>query len=387
MPRAAEIAVIVAAACVGFGAPARTSLAGDQAAFEGLGVLTPGEISEAADVSGDGGSVVGYATFADPMLGLGPRAFRWTRGTGMVSLGVLGFGFFGSAASGVSGDGETAVGLSGAAGFRWAPPGPMTSVGTLPGATSAFARAASFDGSVVVGESGDSPTAVAFRSLSGGPLEPIGALAGGNGTSSATDVSADGSVIVGQASSALGTEAFRWTSSAGMTGLGLLPGAGPGDVSRAASVSADGSVAVGVGTLGTASLAFRSVGGGALESLGDLDGGDVYSSARGVSGDGSIIVGESAETDGLAAFIWTATGGMVAFEDYLASEFAIVLDGWTLTSVNSVSADGLAFVGAGINPQGLSEAWRVIVPAPGAAGLLVLGGLSAGLTGARRRRA
>ena len=101
-----------------------------------------------------------------------------------------------------------------------------------------------------------------------------------------------------------------------------------------------------------------------------------------MNADGSIIVGESSGDDGQTGFIWTAALGMVAFDDYLASEFALVLDGWTLTSVNSVSTDGLAFVGAGINPQGLSEGWRVVVPAPGAGALLLLGGLSV----ARRRR-
>ncbi len=377
MPRLAEIAVF---AVVGSTFGAGVAHATDQALFEGLGALGLGEISEATDVSADGSAVVGYGTVTDDIFGLGPRAFRWTRTTGIQSLGQV--GFFGSAGSGISGDGLTAVGVSGAQGFRWVAPGPIAPVGVLPGASSAWARGASFDGSTVVGDSGNGATAAAFRSLSGGAPQPIGALAGGDGSSSANDVSADGSVIVGQAGSALGTEAFRWTSSAGMTGLGLLPGAVAGDISRAASVSADGSVIVGVGTLGTQNLAFRSIGTGPLESLGEIPGGDVYSSARGVSGDGSIIVGESADENGLTGFIWTQDGGMVAFDDYLASEFSLVLDGWTLTSVTSVSADGRAFVGAGINPEGISEAWRVIVPAPGAAGLLLLGGVIAG----RRRR-
>lgn len=380
MPRLAEIAVIAAA---GFAVSASGALAIDQAAFEGLGTLQPGEVSEAADVSADGRVVVGYGTLVDPMLGLGPRAFRWTRGTGMQSLGVIGFGFFGSTGSGVSGDGLTVVGVSGSQGFRWTPPGPMSAVGLLPGATSAWARGASSDGSVVVGDSSAAGFAQAFRSVSGGAPQPLGALVGGDGSSSAVDVSADGSVIVGQASSALGTEAFRWTSASGMTGLGLLPGGAAGDISRAASVSADGSVVVGVGTLGPSSLAFRSVGGGPLQLLGDLGGGDEFSSALGVSADGSIIVGESANAGGITGFIWTAGAGMIAFEDFIASEYGIVLDGWTLNAVTGVSADGRAFVGRGTNPAGFSEAWRVIVPAPGAAALLAIGGLTA----ARRRRA
>lgn len=378
MPRIAEIAVIVGT----WAALSGAASAAPQASFEGIGALQPGEVSEAIDVSADGSVVVGYGTFVDPMIGLGPRAVRWTRTDGLQSLGVIGFGFFGSSASGVSGDGQTVVGVSGSAGFRWVPPGPMINVGALPGVTSAWARATSFDGSVVVGDSGNGVTAAAFRSVSGGAPEPLGSLAGGDGSSSATDVSADGSVIVGQASSDMGGQAFRWTAGAGMTGLGFLPGAGPGDVSRAASVSADGSVVVGVGTLGTTSLAFRSVDGGPLALLGDLPGGDDYSAARGVSGDGSIIVGESSGENGIEAFIWTAGTGVLSFEDYIADEFGLVMEGWSLTAANGVSADGLVFVGTGINPQGLTEGWRVAVPGPGAAGLFAMVGLAA----ARRRR-
>jgi probable HAF family extracellular repeat protein len=381
MRRSVEIAVVVASGLALVAGSPRSARA-DGAAFEGLGALGPGEVSEAYDVSADGSAVIGYGTFVDPFLGLGQRAVRWTRATGLQSLGVVGFGFFGSSASGVSGDGLTVVGVSGAQGFRWIAPGPMNPVGTLPGQSSAWARAASFDGSVVVGDSGDGFSAAAFRSVSAGPLQPLGALPGGDATSSATDVSADGSVIVGQASSALGTEAFRWTSSAGMVGLGLFAGAVPGDISRAQSVSADGSVTVGFGTVDHVTLAFRAFGAGPLESLGDLPGGDTYSSARGVSADGAIIVGESARDAGITGFIWTAADGMLAFDDYLFTQFGINLDGWTITSVNGVSADGRAFVGSGINPQGLTEAWRVIIPAPAGVPLLAC----AGVLAARRRR-
>ena len=81
--------------------------------------------------------------------------------------------------------------------------------------------------------------------------------------------------------------------------------------------------------------------------LGDLAGGDTYSAARGVSGDGSVIVGESADADGLSGFIWTTGGGMVSFEDYLASEFGLVLNGWSLTSgdYGGVGVGGLATAG------------------------------------------
>jgi probable HAF family extracellular repeat protein len=132
-----------------------------------LGGLTPstvpcqGQLSSGVDVSADGRVVVGYATSgppADPCAQ--SRAFRWDESTGMTDLGSLVPGQ-GSAARGVSGDGNVVVGLQESpgpglarVGARWVNgreelmPGPAGVVGGLVG----IAHAANHDGSVIVGE-------------------------------------------------------------------------------------------------------------------------------------------------------------------------------------------------------------------------------------------
>jgi uncharacterized membrane protein len=75
----------------------------------------------------------------------------------------------------------------------------------------------------------------------------LGDLAGGIFQSEAVAASFDGSVVVGEGRTADGSEAFRWTG--GMVSLGDLPG---GNVdSGARDVSADGSIIVGFGTPAT----------------------------------------------------------------------------------------------------------------------------------------
>ncbi|NRA56888.1 MAG: hypothetical protein HRU13_02045 [Phycisphaerales bacterium] len=72
-----------------------------------LGVLsTATSVSNAADISSDGSTVVGFSLDA---AGL-PKAFRWTAATGMVSLGTLPGGLF-SFAMATNTDGSIVVGL------------------------------------------------------------------------------------------------------------------------------------------------------------------------------------------------------------------------------------------------------------------------------------
>jgi len=53
------------------------------------------------------------------------------------------------------------------------------------------------------------------------------------------------------------------------------------------------------------------------------------------------------------------------------------VDGWTLTEVADISADGRTVVGMGINPAGQEEAWMATVPEPSTLVLLAVGGLAA----------
>src|ERR1017187_3557474 len=148
--------------------------------------------------------------------------------------------------TGVSGDGSVVVGTSGEdtsygnnfyIAFRWTAGSGMVSVGV---GYESFANCVSADGTVVVGtsESNYLSPDQAFRWTAGSGMVGLGHLPGGT-YSSPNGISAYGSVIVGSGSSSSGNQAFRWTAGTGMVGLGYLPG---GNSSSASGVSADGSV-------------------------------------------------------------------------------------------------------------------------------------------------
>ncbi|MGY4531095.1 putative HAF family extracellular repeat protein [Pseudomonas sp. TE3786] len=112
-----------------------TSATGDEAfrwsttkGMQGLGTLG-GTSSSASDVNADGSVVVGTSTQADNAA----RAFRWTAASGMTNLGVLS-GATTSAATGVSDDGRTVVGTSGARAFIWKDATPIVPEAGLPDA-------------------------------------------------------------------------------------------------------------------------------------------------------------------------------------------------------------------------------------------------------------
>jgi len=208
--------------------------------------------------------------------------------------------------------------------------------------------------------------------------------------SSASGVSGDGSVIVGQGKSASGYEAFRWEDLNGNgvvdddekldnhpeLGLGDLPGGGFS--SSASAVSVDGSVVVGSSQTGpqwynTEAFIWEN---GTMVGLGDLPGGGFRSFASDVSADGSVVVGGSQtapEWYNTEAFIWDEHNGMRNLKDVLVTDYGLDLTGWTLSCAYGISANGLTFVGSGINPDARMEAWIATVPAPGAALLGVIG--------------
>lgn len=136
-----------------------------------LGVLPGVPSSMATGISAAGGVVVGAGVMHDSGGNpdgsvAGARAFRWDAATGMTSLGTLNGGPT-SYALGVSADGRVVVGYAadGAAGnqqrgFRWTQAGGMQRIEDWlrangaqlpPGLATSEARAASGDGSVVVG--------------------------------------------------------------------------------------------------------------------------------------------------------------------------------------------------------------------------------------------
>lgn len=120
-----------------------------------------------------------------------------------------------------------------------------------------------------------------------------------------------------------------------------------------------------------------------MPDLGDLAGGNFESWGFDISADGSVVVGRGHSSLGTEAFYWTASGGMQNLKDMLTTNYGLDLTGWRLSDAAGVSADGLTFVGGGINPQGYSEAWIATIPEPSTLLLFGFGGLAL----LRRRRA
>jgi probable HAF family extracellular repeat protein len=314
-----------------------------------LGVLPGYTDSAASGVSGDGNTVVGYS-----MSPQGNRAFRWTAAGGMSDMGVL-LGSNTSYADGVSADGGVVVGTSDDRAFRWTAAGRMSSLGALPGHANSYAHDISADGSVVVGYSRKGGENRAFRWTAAGGMTDLGTLPSQT-YSEAYGVSADGDVVVG----ASGNRAFIWTAVGGMVDLGALPGQVN---SYASGISADGNVVVGysTGIYGQGGYrAFRWTAAGGMVDLGTLpDNNTSYISdfPTGVSADGSVVVGFSSNK----AFRWTAAGGMVDLGALPGDDVP-----YSLYYANGVSHDGRIVVGFsqfGTNPIQY-RAFRWIAPDP-----------------------
>lgn len=346
--------------------------------FSGVGAIgadPDGDLSfsRIQGLSADGSVAVGFSTSPD-----GLRAIRWTRSGGLEALpSLLPGGPYADVASDVSADGALIVGstLSGAAASGGLGEATSWAGGTVAGLgfvdPSSFAQsravAVSADGSTIVGLSSN-VGAVDFeatRWVQGRPMS----LGLGSG-SSATGVSSDGSTIVGSwagtTNALLG--AFLWTER-GVTELRDLAAGGLLDFGATAlDVSADGSRAVG---WATDAFEQRPVLWNDAGDPTDLGVPDDFTAglANAISDDGSIIVGSASGLAGETAFIWTADTGSIELAAYLKPLVGGQLAGWTLTSADAISADGLTFAGVGVNPLGVSEGWVAQIPAPGTAAL------------------
>lgn len=140
------------------------------------------------------------------------------------------------------------------------------------------------------------------------------------------------------------------------------------------------------GTYNIDSGAFTLLDGGDINGDGQINLFDRHdSAANAFSADGSVIGGSYTLPGGeeTAAF-WSAADNyqMQDLAAYLTSQGASGLDGWHLTTITGVSADGTVFSGWGSNPAGQAEPWVAVVPNPATLSLLALGGL----VSARRRR-
>lgn len=312
-----------------------------------LNKLNPGSVdgmsgnSRAANI--DGSVIVGTAPNS---TGASSEAFRWTSGTGIVSLGSL------------STNG------------------------------SSYGYGTDHSGSVVVGSSSDPEHfQQAFRWTEGSGMVGLGYLHPDADRSYAYSISGNASVIVGMSENDSGSEAFRWTEDGGMVGLGYLPG---GDFSHALGVNIDGSMVVGASksSLGREAVVWDASGG--ITSLGFLPGGD-FSEATDISGDGSIVVGRAHDQDSEEAFIWDAFNGMRSVREIL-EEAGFDLAGWDFQGPTYISDDGELIIGTAMSPDSVYQGWVIsdyrssgIVPEP-ATYAMMLGVLMLGFAIRFRRR-
>jgi probable HAF family extracellular repeat protein len=206
----------------------------------------------------------------------------------------------------------------------------FSGLGWLSNTSYSNANAISADGSVVVGNSGDTNGSKPFRWTKETGIVGLGS---NNQYGSATGVSADGSVVVGTGASPQG--AFRWTKETDMVSLG--------GNTNATGVSADGSVIVGYfdvsGTNGIQAFLWTQANG--IVSLGSLDncGNEgCFSGATAVSADGSVVVGNSASSSTLEGFRWTQSTGMQSLSGgvpYRGRANGVTADGSVIVGVDS----------------------------------------------------
>lgn len=265
----------------------------------------------ATGVSANGEVIVGtagYELFQADSPAVGARAYRWTAADGFVDLGSLGSN--NSQANGVSGDGLVVIGraqefVSGQpviSAMRWTEATGMVSLGRLDGSGTqpADALAASFDGSVIVGQSYNAST-----------FQP---------------------------------NAFKWTEADGMVALPMLDG---GIYTLARAVSWDGEVIA--GSASGSDFAIKAVRwvDGEISLLGGLNGSGGASEAIGISGDGLVIVGRAqnvADSFNYRAFRWTEDGGMQSVEDWLRANGATIATDIT-DRAKATNEDGSVVVG------------------------------------------
>lgn len=355
------------------------------AEFFGLGDLPGGPFeSRATDISSDGNVVVGYSAVDTYEYRPGNErsvveAFRWTRESGMQTLGTLP-GHSRSRADGVSADGSVIVGYSNEPGtslggslpseaFRWAEEQGMVGLGHLPSfCTGSWAGDVSDDGTTIIGLSFAATVprygcvTEAFRFVD----DTMMGLGYGEELHTDMDlnesetkaVSFDGSIIAGESNTRSGdgdpwdmqTLAWLWHEATGeLTDIGRLGGHVWTNIS---AMTPDGRVVTGVNRTPGQDLEPIPFIWTQLTSMVPLD---VPTTPKAISDDGSIIAGDD--------FIWTEQTGAIDLVELLTNDLGLAgqLAGWQLDDVNAISGNGRAIVGRGTNPHGNTEAWMLVL--------------------------
>lgn len=346
----------VALACGGNAARA-------QARFIPLGYLPDGNYMSSANAVSDTApyTVVGFAnTMVQSRV-----PFVWTEAGGMKAIGTA----YGAALN-ISADGSTVVGLNyGSSGnngaWRWTQAGGISGLGT------GEAQAASADGSVIVGSDNEH----AWRWVAGGGRTNLPPLPGG-GTQTADGVSADGRYVVGQGYSVGGYRAYRYDASTNQL-ITLGAGRAGNTTDAGSSITPDGRFVTG----SAAGAMARWVDGALVERVNGTQAGNA------ITPDGTMIVGYTFLTGGgTRAVIWDANHGMRNLKQALTDDYGLgaALAGWSLDNAMDISADGVAITGTATAPDGFQQAFVVLVPEPGTAGLAI--GFAGMVLGGRRRR-
>lgn len=175
----------------------------------------------------------------------------------------------------------------------------------------------------------------------------LGDLPGGIFQSATLGVSPDGTRVFGYSNTVNGGQLFEWTLEDGMKPTLVLPlNHEWHSAIHVRGTSADGAVVVGSGNhIGFGGEAcYLSIAGGNLHGLGDLAGGTYFSEAAATNQNGSVIVGRSDSTDGVQAFRWTLTNGMVGLGDLPGGSFE--------SKAIAVNADGSVVTGTSLSAQG-----------------------------------
>ena len=293
------------------------------------------------------------------MLAIAALAFAGTAWAQQLTIIQPGIGDTTSAASAISADGTTVVGVSSrpvpfrSQGFRqlWQQTTVSTILPPLAAAQNTVATGVSCDGSVIIGQSGTTsqPQAVKWAN---GQTFPMGFLSSAsNRTSLAKAVSCDGQTIVGQASNSTNDlEAFRSASTTAapgpLQGLGFISPSSNNE-SSANGVSSTG-IIIGRSsrsTAGSSVASFEAVSwappAGPYQSLGQPFGYGQDDTATAITPDGSVIVGSiTFNSFSFVPFRATRTQSGV-----ISSFDALVPCDEGSGSATAVSADGRIVVG------------------------------------------
>lgn len=341
----------------------------------------PGGAAEslAWGVSRDGSTIVG--TSADA---LGQAAVRWTD-AGVHALDADATGVRPYVAFAVSGDGRAVTGVTGPGmrGYIWsASPdasGHRTRVlPALPAAAFPMTRAHDIDdaGRFVVGYShtpDSTPAAPRIQAVywdahvSPPVVHPLGSTSAELPITNAIAVSGDGLTITGDARGPGSIVPF--VISRGAPAISALPVPFLSTTDALGAISRDGRVVVG----GVGGRAFRYDTSIRLLDT-PINGWATF--AQALSDDGSTIVGwaQGPNVGDSLAVIWDDDGHAHRLDHWLSAEHHVPLTGWSLVAATGVSGDGRTIVGYGINPDGRTQAFAVVIPAP-AAWLVPAGGM------------